>query len=153
MTELDLPSRVGSGQDRGRARRSLPKTVAYLKAELGAVQMEFLNKVAQNSRPNGFALFFGKSEESGSRAIVGLPRLVADWDRAEKCHEYLDKYSYDLEEYRLSGYKTMVAQDWDVGFVYYQNCTGFNRSEADHMWRLAIGGSSSSIDQIIGTSM
>ncbi|KAK5984781.1 hypothetical protein GCK32_020825 [Trichostrongylus colubriformis] len=41
------------------AKRSLPRTLAYLKTELDAVQMEFMNKVGKNSRPNGFSLFFG----------------------------------------------------------------------------------------------
>uniref|UniRef100_A0A0K0D359 DUF2201 domain-containing protein n=1 Tax=Angiostrongylus cantonensis TaxID=6313 RepID=A0A0K0D359_ANGCA len=40
------------------AKRSLPKTIAYLKS-IGGVQMEFLNKVGDNSRPNGFPLAFG----------------------------------------------------------------------------------------------
>ncbi|KAK6052477.1 hypothetical protein COOONC_10020 [Cooperia oncophora] len=117
------------------AKRSLPKTLQYLKTELDAVQMEFLNKVAHNSRPNAFPLFLGKTIEGGSRALVGLPPIKVDLDDYGNCNKYLDKYSYELEEYRLSGYKTMVAQDWDVGFLYYPNCSGLNRSEADHMWR------------------
>ncbi|XGW07771.1 hypothetical protein V3C99_010709 [Haemonchus contortus] len=117
------------------AKRALPETLAYLKTELQAVQMEFYDKVAHNSKPNAFPLFFGKSIEGGSRAFFGLPPLIPDWNETEICIEYLDKYSYELEEYRQSGYKTMVAQDWDVGFVFYKNCTGFKRPEADHMWR------------------
>lgn len=117
------------------AKRALPKTLQYLEDELGAVQMEFLNKLGRNSRPNAFPLFFGKSVEPGSRALVGEPPLVPDWDNNEKCREYLDEYSYVLEEYRKSGYKTLAANDWDIGFPYYSNCTGFNRPEADHMWR------------------
>ncbi|KAK6013270.1 hypothetical protein OSTOST_21472, partial [Ostertagia ostertagi] len=86
------------------SKRSLPQSLAYLKAELGAVQMEFLNKLGRNSRPNAFPLFFGKSDEGGSRALVGQPPIKPDWDHRKKCKEYLDKYSYDLEEYRLHGY-------------------------------------------------
>lgn len=41
--------------------RGLPKTIAYLKDHMGAVQMEFLNKVGINSRPNGFPLMFGET--------------------------------------------------------------------------------------------
>ncbi|KAL6736357.1 hypothetical protein Aduo_006720 [Ancylostoma duodenale] len=117
------------------AKRALPLSLAYLKEELGAVQMEFLNKVGYNTRPNAFPLFFGKSFEGASRALVGLPPLVSDWNSEEKCGEYLDKYSYYLEEYRKTGYKTMVVQDWSVGIPYYPNCLGFERPEADHMWR------------------
>ncbi|KAJ1365610.1 hypothetical protein KIN20_025990 [Parelaphostrongylus tenuis] len=39
-------------------KRSCPKTLEYLK-NMGGVQMEFLNKVGDNSRPNGFAFAFG----------------------------------------------------------------------------------------------
>ncbi|XGW21793.1 hypothetical protein V3C99_004614, partial [Haemonchus contortus] len=44
-------------------KRSLPKTLRFLKNNLGAVQMNFLNKVGDNSRPNGFPLLFGRSVE------------------------------------------------------------------------------------------
>ncbi|KAK6738571.1 hypothetical protein RB195_020589 [Necator americanus] len=117
------------------AKRALPRTIEFLKSEFDAVQMEFLNKVGSNTRPNAFPLFFGKSFEGGSRALVGLPPLEPDWNSEEKCGKYLDEYSYYLEEYRMRGYKTMVGQDWSVGVPYYPNCLGFNRPEADHMWR------------------
>ncbi|PIO77062.1 hypothetical protein TELCIR_00856 [Teladorsagia circumcincta] len=115
--------------------RSLPKTIKYLKGELGAIQMEFLNKVGDNSRPNGFPLAFGKSIEGGARDLVGLPPLIPDWNDAEICGKYLDQFSYHLKDYKEMGYKTMIAQDFDVGIIYYPNCLGFNRSEADHIWR------------------
>ncbi|KAK6027640.1 hypothetical protein OSTOST_06328, partial [Ostertagia ostertagi] len=131
-------------------KRSLPKTIEYLRETVGGVQMEFLNKVGDNSRPNGFPLAFGKSIEGGSRDLVGLPPLIPDWNDTEKCGEYLDQFSYHLKEYKDMGYKnfrtvckqfergklqTMIAQDYDVGMVYYPDCLGFNRSEADHIWR------------------
>nr|CDJ81263.1 Protein of unknown function DUF229 domain containing protein [Haemonchus contortus] len=97
--------------------------------------MEFLNKLGYNSRPNAIALFFGRTEEGGSRDLVGQPPLYFDWDSTKMCKEYLDDLPYELEEYRKLGYKTMVAQDWSAGFAYYPDCLGFNRSEADHMWR------------------
>ncbi|VDM55413.1 unnamed protein product [Angiostrongylus costaricensis] len=31
--------------------------------------------------------------------------------------------------------KTMVAQDDSAGFAYYPNCMGFNKTEANHVWR------------------
>ncbi|RCN41937.1 hypothetical protein ANCCAN_12097 [Ancylostoma caninum] len=87
------------------AKRSLPKTIRYLKKQMGAVQMEFLDKVGYNSRPNGFALAFGKSIEGGSRDLVGLPPLLPDWNITEICHSYLDNYSYYLFDYEEEGYK------------------------------------------------
>ncbi|VDP11600.1 unnamed protein product [Heligmosomoides polygyrus] len=116
-------------------KRSIPKTIAYLKEHFGAVQMEFLNKIGDNSRPNGFPLMFGKSIEGGSRDLVGLPPLVPDWNDTKICAEPLDRYPYILSEYSKAGYKTMLAQDYGVGMVYYPNCTGFNGSQADHLWK------------------
>ncbi|RCN44464.1 hypothetical protein ANCCAN_09531, partial [Ancylostoma caninum] len=113
------------------AKRSWPKTLKYLKEQMEAVQMEFLNKVGDNSRPNGFPLAFGKSIEGGSRDLVGLPPLVPDWNDTAICHEYLDE-KHDVLSVRL---QTMIAQDFDVGVVHYPNCSGFNKSEADHIWR------------------
>ncbi|EYC32510.1 hypothetical protein Y032_0003g1622 [Ancylostoma ceylanicum] len=87
------------------AKRSLSKTITYLKKQMSAVQMEFLNKVGYNSRPNGFALAFGKSIEGGSRNLVGLPPLLPDWNITEICNNYLDSYSYYLFDYEEEGYK------------------------------------------------
>ncbi|WKX96939.1 hypothetical protein Q1695_012969 [Nippostrongylus brasiliensis] len=116
-------------------KRSLPRTLKYLEARLNAVQMEFLNKVGFNSRPNAFPMAFGKSVEGGSRAAVGFPPLKSDWDDQQKCNEYLDDYSFFLEEYRLDGYKTMAAIDRDTSIVFYRDCWGLKRTEADHIWR------------------
>ncbi|KJH46527.1 hypothetical protein DICVIV_07395 [Dictyocaulus viviparus] len=44
------------------AKRSLPKTIEYLKS-IGGIQIEFLNKIGYNSRPNGFPLVFGHEVE------------------------------------------------------------------------------------------
>ncbi|KIH52576.1 hypothetical protein ANCDUO_17321, partial [Ancylostoma duodenale] len=85
------------------------KRLTKFQEELGAVQMEFLNKIGYNTRPNAFPLFFGKYFEGASRALVGLPPLVSDWNSEEKCGEYLDKYSYYLEEYRKTGYKVCIS--------------------------------------------
>lgn len=115
------------------AKRSLPKTLEYLKEEHGAVQMEFLNKVGDNSRPNGFPLVFGKSVQKVGR--VGRPADPPDWDNEKVCKEWLDKYPYHLNEYKKKGYKTMTAVDYSMGIIYYQVCKGLKRREADHLFR------------------
>ncbi|KAJ1351290.1 hypothetical protein KIN20_007276 [Parelaphostrongylus tenuis] len=66
--------------------------------------------------------------------MVGLPPLIPDWDESKICYEYLDEHPYHLFEYSKMGYKTMIAQDYSAGIVFYLNCLGFNRSEADHIW-------------------
>lgn len=40
--------------------RAMPETVAFLKDQMGALPFPFLNRVGLNSRPNGYAMFFGK---------------------------------------------------------------------------------------------
>ncbi|KAK6034341.1 hypothetical protein COOONC_28155 [Cooperia oncophora] len=90
--------------------RSLPKTLEFLKKEMGGVQMDFLNKVADNSRPNGFPLLFGKSLEQVGR--VGRPPEAPDWNNTKICEEYLDKYPYIPEEYRKKGYKVCQPGIW-----------------------------------------
>ncbi|GMT17995.1 hypothetical protein PFISCL1PPCAC_9292, partial [Pristionchus fissidentatus] len=41
------------------ARRVFPKTLQYLREEFGSVSMHHVNKVGENSRPNGFAFLMG----------------------------------------------------------------------------------------------
>ncbi|KAK5972140.1 hypothetical protein GCK32_016833, partial [Trichostrongylus colubriformis] len=114
------------------AKRSLPKTMEFLKKNIGAVQMEFLNKVGDNSRPNGFPLVFGKSIEKIGR--VGRPPEAPDWDNNKICQKWLDDQPYILEEYRKKGYKTLSATDYSMGILYYQVCKGLKRKEADHLY-------------------
>ncbi|KJH50719.1 hypothetical protein DICVIV_03160 [Dictyocaulus viviparus] len=102
-------------------------------------------------------IFSGKSIEGGNRDMVGLPPLIPDWEDDKICHEYLDEYPYHLTDFAKMGYKTkntlfivnvpkntlnirmkfptMVAQDYGPGVAYYPHCMGFNKSEADHIWR------------------
>ncbi|EYC06325.1 hypothetical protein Y032_0076g1000 [Ancylostoma ceylanicum] len=117
------------------AKRSLPKTIKFIRDEMEGTLMEFLNKVGVNSRPNGFPLVFGKSIEGGNRALIGLPALKPDWNRRTMCRQYLDNYDYHLHQFEAHGYKSMIAQDENVGIAYYPDCLGFNRSEANHVWR------------------
>ncbi|VDO20826.1 unnamed protein product [Haemonchus placei] len=77
-------------------KRSLPKTLRFLKNHLGAVQMDFLNKVGDNS----------KSVEKVDR--VGRPPEEPDWNNTEVCNEWLDEYPYILEEYKKKGYKVCI---------------------------------------------
>ncbi|WKY10447.1 hypothetical protein Q1695_002644 [Nippostrongylus brasiliensis] len=116
------------------AKRSLPKSIKFLKEEMQATQMEFLNTIADYSKPNGFALAFGKSIRPLKNTLHG--RLCTpDWNVKDICRNYLDKLNYYIHQYGEHGYKTMVANDGDRGIVFYPNCVGFKRPEADHIWR------------------
>nr|CDJ93089.1 Protein of unknown function DUF229 domain containing protein [Haemonchus contortus] len=87
--------------------------------------MDFLNKVGDNSRPNGFPLLFDR---------VGRPSEEPDWNNTEVCFEWLDEYPYILEEYKKKGYKSLVAGD-SKSVIYYPFCKGLRRKEADHLYR------------------
>ncbi|VDL86944.1 unnamed protein product [Nippostrongylus brasiliensis] len=114
--------------------KSLPKTVKLLKEGMGGILMEFFNKIGQNSKPNGFALIFGKSIIGGNRQLYGLP-YEPEWGGRTICSQYLDKYKNHLRHFSDSGYKTMSAQDEGAGVAYHPNCKGYKYPEADHMWR------------------
>ncbi|VDO66386.1 unnamed protein product [Heligmosomoides polygyrus] len=117
------------------AKRSLPKSISFIKGSMDGTFMEFLNRVGVGSKANGFPMAFGKTIEAASRAFVGLPPLRADWNSTTVCEEYLDKYEYHLHQYMAQGYKAMVAQDGGPGVPYYANCKGFKKPQADHLWR------------------
>ncbi|KIH49100.1 hypothetical protein ANCDUO_20826, partial [Ancylostoma duodenale] len=74
-----------------------------------------------------------KSIEGGNRAFIGLPALKPDWNYRTMCQQYLDNYDYHLHQFEAHGYKSMIAQDENVGIAYYPDCLGFNRREANHL--------------------
>ncbi|KJH42484.1 hypothetical protein DICVIV_11524 [Dictyocaulus viviparus] len=121
------------------AKRSLSKSISFLKERMGGTLMEFLNRVGVNSKPNGFPLIFGKSIEAVNRDTVAAPSSIEDWNEPVICREFLDKYDHHLKQFKFYGYKTMIAQDGGAGIAFYPNCSGFKRTEADHMWRYEIG--------------
>ncbi|KIH52449.1 hypothetical protein ANCDUO_17451 [Ancylostoma duodenale] len=94
---------------------------------MDAVQMESLNKVTDNSRPNG------KSIEKVSR--VNKPAEPPDWNNDEICYKYMDEYPYYLEEYRKKGYKVRPfdLNYWDKRF--HDNLAG-NTCGESHLYML-----------------
>ncbi|GMS81249.1 hypothetical protein PENTCL1PPCAC_3424, partial [Pristionchus entomophagus] len=73
------------------------RTYRFLKEELGAVEILHLNKVGQNSRPNGMAFLFGKMIGPIKRTMYGMPDIPPDWTHKEFCRTYLDDKGFLLK--------------------------------------------------------
>ncbi|GMT17990.1 hypothetical protein PFISCL1PPCAC_9287 [Pristionchus fissidentatus] len=116
-------------------RRVFPQTLRYLQEEFGAVDMLHMNKVGENSRPNGIAFLFGKSITNIKRDIFGLPPLPADWNLKEFCKTHLDGRGFILKEFEKRGYTTMMAEDWHQGVFNWPSCYGFKKEPTTHYMR------------------
>ena len=84
--------------------RSLSKTVEFLTREFSAVDFKFLNKVGENSLPNGIAIQFGEflSTDPSQRSLPGRrrnPVLREAFNRTSLASEWpsVCKYSMDNE--------------------------------------------------------
>ncbi|KAH7708216.1 Protein K03A11.4 [Aphelenchoides avenae] len=98
--------------------RSMPKSLRFLEEEMGAINFRHVSKVADNSRPNAYALFFGKQS------------LTEDeWDYCEKSMYYEPFVGF---EFTRRGYKTMMAEDWAAGALMWPRCKAFTRTPVDH---------------------
>ncbi|GMR62040.1 hypothetical protein PMAYCL1PPCAC_32235, partial [Pristionchus mayeri] len=117
------------------ALRSLPKTLSLLKKEHDAVNMRHVNKVGENSHPNGLALFFGKLVTRLDRSLFGLEDVEPDWDKTEHCHGFLDDKGFVLEDFTKAGYASLMAEDWASGVFNYPTCWGFSSPPVTHYMR------------------
>ncbi|EGT32505.1 hypothetical protein CAEBREN_11083 [Caenorhabditis brenneri] len=116
------------------ARRSLSKFISYFQIEFEGVEFPFVNKVGENSQPNGYPLWFGKSIESGR--TVEWEELKADWNYTEHCERYLDNYTNIFNEFKEHGYVTALLEDWkDTMVDSWPFCKGFQKSPTDHTFR------------------
>ncbi|KAK0412900.1 hypothetical protein QR680_006469 [Steinernema hermaphroditum] len=107
--------------------RSMRKTYRYMTQQHQAVDFPFVNKVGLNSRPNAWALLFGKQ-------ITEMPEnpyskeLVTDLDQEASCHIATDNENWWGRRLRDMGYHTMMSDDWAGAALNWPNCTGFARS-------------------------
>ncbi|GMR41382.1 hypothetical protein PMAYCL1PPCAC_11577, partial [Pristionchus mayeri] len=116
-------------------RRAFEQTYKYIKKEFGAVEMLHMNKVGENSRPNGVAFLFGKLIERINRKMFGLPSRVGDWNRSIVCNSFLDDRGFILKDFEKKGYKTLMAEDWDKGVFNWPGCLGFKNQPTTHYMR------------------
>ncbi|KAH7687786.1 Protein K03A11.4, partial [Aphelenchoides avenae] len=101
--------------------RSMPKSLRFLEEEMGEINFRHVSKVGQNSRPNAYALFFGKQ-----------PLTEDEW---EYCRTPLDDEPFVGFEFKRRGYKTMMAEDWALGVLMWPDCKAFTRTPVDHYMR------------------
>ncbi|GMT08962.1 hypothetical protein PFISCL1PPCAC_259, partial [Pristionchus fissidentatus] len=117
------------------AKRAFPQTLDFIKRKFDAEEMPFLNKVGDNSRPNGFAFLTGKVMTPIYHEIFGLPNIEADFNGRQYCDDYMNASSFVLKDFEKVGYKTMMTEDWNVGVFSYPDCYGFENLPATHYSR------------------
>ncbi|CAL2030488.1 unnamed protein product [Caenorhabditis brenneri] len=114
----------------GSAKRSLPETLEILNRRLEAVEFPFVNKVGENSLPNGIALWFGKLIEKINGENYGGRNIEADWSRSQYCNNFLN-YSL-MEEFRDHGYMTLYSDDLEIQVLNHPHCQGLKDPPTDH---------------------
>ncbi|CAA93679.2 alkaline phosphatase family protein [Caenorhabditis elegans] len=117
------------------AARSLPRTVSFFKSYMKGIIFPYMNKVGDNSRPNGVALWFGKLLEKVDRFIFDKPSLEADWTDDYFCNVFKDNETSLFDEFKTHGYKTLMAEDWALGTLIWPNCLGYRNQSIDHYMR------------------
>eukprot|EP00080_Pristionchus_pacificus_P002965 PDM62985.1 hypothetical protein PRIPAC_50200 [Pristionchus pacificus] len=116
-------------------RRVFHQTHRYLKDKFGAIELKHMNKVGENSRPNGMAFLLNKLITNIKRDIYGVPSVKAEWNYTAFCRTYLDDKGFILEEFRKAGYKTLMAEDWALGVFNWPGCHGFQKKPTTHYMR------------------
>uniref|UniRef100_A0A1I7YJU4 WSC domain-containing protein n=1 Tax=Steinernema glaseri TaxID=37863 RepID=A0A1I7YJU4_9BILA len=111
--------------------RSMSKTFYLMKEQHQGVVFQHLNKVGINSRPNAWALMFGKQiYEVGRNPYT--EEILPDLTAKESCDGAVDGEDFWMYRFRDLGYHTMMADDWALGSVNWSNCWGFLRAPAKH---------------------
>ncbi|CAO4378178.1 unnamed protein product [Caenorhabditis nigoni] len=118
----------------GMAKRSLPKFLPYFQSKFSAIEFPFVNKVGENTQPNGFPLWFGKRTEGGRTVSGG--ELKPDWNETEYCERFLDNESHVFKDFKEYDYTTAFIEDWSNSFLdSWPFCKGFKERPADHVFR------------------
>ncbi|CAB3400335.1 unnamed protein product [Caenorhabditis bovis] len=117
------------------AKRSLPRTLSYFQSHMDAVPFPYMNKVGDNSRPNGVAIWFGKALEKVDRSLFGEPSIEPDWKHQYFCYTFKDNESNIFTDFKNNGYKTLLAEDWAAGTLNWPNCRGFEKPITHHYMR------------------
>ncbi|CAJ0577178.1 unnamed protein product, partial [Mesorhabditis spiculigera] len=119
------------------ARRFLPKTLDFLEHQMDGVQFHHLNKVGDNSRPNGYALFMGKRVYEVEREALGGEDLKPEMSYKQHCHEYRDEDAVIFKLYEKMGYKTLYNEEYLTGDMWSwpATCRGFEKQPTTHCYR------------------
>ncbi|PIC50951.1 hypothetical protein B9Z55_001651 [Caenorhabditis nigoni] len=114
----------------GSAKRSFPKTLSLLSSRLDSVEFPFVNKVGENSMPNGFSLWFGKLIEPILGKNYGGVDVEVDWNSTSYCYTHLNGSIFG--EFEKQGYMTLNIDDWNAQMVNYPDCEGFKDPPTHH---------------------
>uniref|UniRef100_A0A1I7TNC5 S1 motif domain-containing protein n=2 Tax=Caenorhabditis tropicalis TaxID=1561998 RepID=A0A1I7TNC5_9PELO len=115
--------------------RSLPRTISYMTDHMDAVMFPYINKVGDNSRPNGAALYFGKLLEKLDKSLFEEADVAQDWSHSYMCSVFKDNETSLFSEFQDYGYKTLLSEDWAEGTLNWPNCKGFDKPPIDHNMR------------------
>ncbi|ULT97527.1 hypothetical protein L3Y34_005386 [Caenorhabditis briggsae] len=115
----------------GMAKRSLPKTLEFMKTKLQAVDFPYLSQVGTRSQVNAVPLWFGKQVEAGT--MKGGKRMEADWTEEEYCKNYLDDKPNMFRDFLDAGYTTNYLDNWiDQTLTHNPICKGFQHFHTNH---------------------
>uniref|UniRef100_A0A915CND5 3-phosphoinositide-dependent protein kinase 1 n=1 Tax=Ditylenchus dipsaci TaxID=166011 RepID=A0A915CND5_9BILA len=116
--------------------RALPKTTYVLREESEAISFKYLNKVGDNSQPNGWAFLLGKQIADILPSPFNDHVIPADTNQDEICNNYIDNQtSFVAHHFKKAGYTTMHSEDWQLGFFEWTQCKGFKKQPFDHYMR------------------
>ncbi|CAD5205417.1 unnamed protein product [Bursaphelenchus okinawaensis] len=114
--------------------RSMPSTVHVLRDEMEAIAFPYVNKIGINSRPNGYAMLFGKQAFKVEKSAIN-DQHNCNVTMQELCRRYLDSEQFVPFEFQKKGYKTLWAEDWVGALFTWPKCRGFAKPSADHYMR------------------
>uniref|UniRef100_A0A1I7YJY7 Sulfatase domain-containing protein n=1 Tax=Steinernema glaseri TaxID=37863 RepID=A0A1I7YJY7_9BILA len=111
--------------------RSMSRTLYLMKERHQAVIFEHMNKVGLNTRPNAWALMFGKQIYKLGKNPYS-DEMSPDLNYTMNCETSIDNEDFWMYRFRDLGYHTMMADDWALGSINWSNCSGFARAPAKH---------------------
>ncbi|TKR65299.1 hypothetical protein L596_025719 [Steinernema carpocapsae] len=110
----------------------MPKTLELMKTTYKAVVFEHYNKNGLNSRPNAWALLFGKQAYKLAKNPYS-DEIVPDFEPEVACEKAVEDEDYWMYKFRDLGYHTL--QDWLGASINWPNCRGFVRPPAKHFMK------------------
>uniref|UniRef100_A0A1I7TND0 Sulfatase domain-containing protein n=1 Tax=Caenorhabditis tropicalis TaxID=1561998 RepID=A0A1I7TND0_9PELO len=86
-------------------KRSLPRTLSYFTNHMDGVIFPYVNKIGENSRPNGVPIWFGKSLEKVDKSLFGEKVVPPDWSYKYFCKTFKDNETSLFSEFHDYGYR------------------------------------------------
>uniref|UniRef100_A0A0N5BCL9 Sulfatase domain-containing protein n=1 Tax=Strongyloides papillosus TaxID=174720 RepID=A0A0N5BCL9_STREA len=118
------------------AKRGFEKSRNLFREKYQSIEFPFLNRVADNSRPNAYSFLMNKNSLN-IIDIFGTKRtIINDWKNDDPCNVPLNDTTYIINQYKKMGYITMNAENYWYGGVFnWNNCKSFTKQQADHTLR------------------